>query len=432
MRIVKAPGEASPIIDRQSLMSLKQTIAERPYPREALGRIVESYNRHIGNDAQALENVRRLALPGSSCVVAGQQLGLMGGPAYTVLKGISCLLAAKETGAIPIFWLATEDHDIGEIDHTYTIDEKGNLKRFRLAFPQNGSSVEDLILTENHLEELRHFYEFFGLAELTLPAAGELYSTAMARVLVHLFAGTGLVFLEPKCLRPLAVPFFLREVSECQAIYRLLYTTKEQLAQEGGQTPIQIAEGTNLFVRDVHGKRVKIRTDGASYTAGAERYTLQELLAKIADQPELFSPNVIARPALQNLLLPVIASVVGPTEMAYHNQLADYFNYYQIPAPKLIPRLSASFLPADAAAILEGCHLNPWEPIPQHWSEPLASLGLPNHGLHLLNNLLHPHQNPQDRVLNWWTFQSKTQENMIHTALEHFSWNSPTSYYCYL
>lgn len=433
MRIVTPPSTLSPsVFDKRPLVQSKQAVEGCSYPREALARILEKYNQHIGNDQPALKNIQQLALSGSSCVVAGQQLGFMGGPAYTILKGISCVLVARATGAIPIFWLATEDHDIGEIDHTDTIDEKGNLKRFRLNFPKNGMAVEELILNEKHIEEVHRFCEFFKLENLKLPSVGDLYSTAMARVLVQLFAGTGLVFLEPKLLRPLAVPFFLQEIIEEEAIQNLLKSTTERLQKEGKETPISIGEGTNLFVRDGNGKRVKIHREKDRFIFGQEHATRQELLAKIAEQPDKFSPNVIARPALQNTLLPVVASIVGPTEMAYHQQLTDYFAFRHLATPLLVPRFSACFIPPESAAVLERCQLNPWDPIPHHWPVPLPSLGLPTHGLHLLSNLMHPHQHPQDRVLNWWTFQSRTDENLILSALNLFPWDSLTDYYCYL
>lgn len=412
---------------------VKSTIEASSYPREEVFRILKNYNEFIGNDQKAMANIQRLALPKSCCVIAGQQLGLMGGPAYTILKGISCLLLAKEIEAVPIFWLATEDHDIGEIDHTYGIDSLGNLKKFRLAFPKNGLSVEDLTITENHIEELRHFWEFMDIPEsVPFPAVGELYSTAMARILVHLFAGTGMVFLEPKGLRPLAIPFFSREITEWQAIQEVLQATTHRLVKEGRQPPVHIGDGTTLFMKDSLGKRTKIHVEGDSFAAGKECYTLPELLLKIRNEPERFSPNVVARPALQNTLLPVVAAIVGPTEMEYHHQLTDYFFYHKLVAPQLISRSSVTFIPAEAANVLEKCKLNPWDSIPQHWPEPLSSLGLPNHALHLLNNLIHPHQSPQDRVLNWWTFQAKTTENLVHMCLQQLSWTSLTPYYCYL
>ncbi len=140
-----------------------ESLAKRSYPRKALVPLLTAYNREIGNDAAALANIGRLGDSTSVCVVTGQQLGLMGGPSYTILKAISCLLLARATGSIPIFWAATEDHDIGEIDHTTLLDSLSNLATFRLRFRHDGRFVEDLTLTEGHLEAIRSFCEAAGL-----------------------------------------------------------------------------------------------------------------------------------------------------------------------------------------------------------------------------------------------------------------------------
>ena len=103
------------------------------YPRAQLSECLVKYNQLIGNDSSAVQQAEKLAEDGSVCVFTGQQLGLFGGPSYTILKAVSCILLARELGAIPIFWLATEDHDVAEIDHTYTLDSFGNLEKYRLS-----------------------------------------------------------------------------------------------------------------------------------------------------------------------------------------------------------------------------------------------------------------------------------------------------------
>ena len=209
-------------------------------------------------------------------------------------------------------------------------------------------------------------------------------------------------------------------------------------------------------------QRMKLRFDGQAFIAGNESYHLEDLLEKVQNEPESFSTNVAARPVLQNIILPVIAYIAGPSEIAYHRQLGDYHLFHGTSMPCLVPRLSATFIPPDAARILETCQLNPWDQIPHNWQDvfPLiqqkgeamiaqwqecakhffdkdlslsaieryAKLGgkklihraykahiqkkgLSGESLHLLKNLINPHNNPQERLLNWWGFQTKTQEN---------------------
>lgn len=468
--------------DPQAFIQAKNEVKKHCYERERLAKILLDYNKSIGNDEIALQNALKIAQKDSYCVVTGQQLGFMSGPSYMILKGISCLLVAKETGAIPIFWLATEDHDIPEIDHTYLIDSQGNLKSFRLSLPRDGTPVEDIKLSRKNIEELKSFWDYLELA-LPLPIEGDLYSTAMVKVLVHLFAGTGMVFLEPKLLRPLSTSFFLREINEYQSIQDILKTTTDHLKEAGGHPLINVGQATNLFLKNKDGKRLKLKMDGKIFEAGIEKYDLERLLEKVKNEPEMFSTNVAARPVLQNTLLPVIAYIAGPAELAYHHQLADYHKFHHATMPCLIPRLSATFIPPYILTILEACELNPWDKIPHHWPDIMPALqqgeeelmqewlktakrlfekdfspitieryvrlggkklihkvckarlhqkGLPSNGLHLLRHWIRPHHNSQERLLNWWGFQAKSQENLIQECLKTLSWDSSSHYYLYL
>ena len=409
-----------------ALALAKEHVDSRFYPRKTLAKILEEYNQQLGVDSVSLENARKLAQPNSYCVVTGQQLGMISGPLYTILKGISCLLVARQTGAVPIFWLATEDHDIPEIDHTYLIDELGNLKRFHLSLPRNGSAVEDLVLTSKNIEEIKEFWNYLGLKDRPLPSSGDLYSRSMIQILVSLFAGTGMVFIEPKLLRSLAIPFFSREISECEAIQNILKETANKLELAGGNPSISVGVATNLFFKNKFNKRLKIKWDGSVFNVGSEAYSLNELLKKINETPELFSPNVAARPVLQNTLLPVIAYLAGPTEFNYHYQLGAYHQFHDVTMPCIIPRLSATFIPPEAASILVAYDLNPWSEIPLHKND------IPGHSLHLLRNLIYPHNELQERLLNWWGFQVQSQENLVGECLAQLSWDSKLHYYLYL
>lgn len=417
-----------PFHDPESFALAKKKLESHSYPRKQIASILKEYNRSIGNDELALKNAAAIADPNSSCIITGQQLGMMGGPIYTILKGISCLLLARQTGTIPIYWLATEDHDIAEIDHTYCLDSAGNLKKFHLSLARDSSAVEDIKLTQKNCDEINAFWSYLGTVNQQQPVVGELYSHYMATVLKDLFAGTGMVFLEPKLLRSLAIPFFSREIEECQAIRDVLKATTRRLVDAGGKPVINVEESTNLFLKNQDQKRLKIRFDGTSFTAGQEQFTLNALLSKIQKDPQSFSCNVAARPTLQNTLLPVIAYIAGPSELEYHKQLGDYHQLHGNDMPVIVPRISATFIPPHAASILEASGLNPWNDIPTH----LPGKDVPGSHLHFLRNLINPHNEPQERLLNWWDFQSKAQENLLAECLKHLSWDHFSPYYLYL
>lgn len=460
----------------------RDQIAHREYPREELVRLLRSYNEWIHNDQAAHQNIEKLREKDSVCIVTGQQLGLMGGPLYTILKAITCIQMAREMNAIPVFWLATEDHDTGEIDHTYLLDTLGNIEKYHLSLPKDGRFVESLELRGHHQEVLNNFIGAVGLDHMAQPEEAS-YVKRMVLLLKELFKGTGLVFVEPRLLRQLAKPFFRKEIENCQEIHEVLANTTKELEDCAGKAVLKFDEPTQLFLKVDNKYRRKIRKKEQAFQVGNALYDQNEILELIENEPERFSTNAAARPVFQSLLLPVMAYVAGPTEMQYYRQLRDYHQYHDVPMPWIVPRISATLIPSYAQSLLEKCKIHPWDPIPHHWSEVVSGIddgidqveneweravekclpgelseevvqrfvkfcmrklqrkvtmnrlqnqGIPSVALHYLRNLLEPHRGPQERILNWYGFQATTKENLIQAFLEQVKWNQEGHLYCYL
>lgn len=438
----------------EALNIAKKMLEGRVYPRESLALILADYNRSIGNDdSSALANAKKVGENDVYCVVTGQQLGVLGGPAYTILKAISCILLARQSRAIPIFWLATEDHDIGEIESTFVLDKLGNIKKYRLPFPKGGA-VEDLILSEENISVIKKFLSDCHLEESNFQMrAGESYSLVMARFLAHIFRGTGLLFIEPRCLRPLSVSFFEREIVEAQQINTCLIQTSEKLVKAGGIPGIEVQDGDiNLFYKDKKGQRKKIRRQGTDFLIGDQEYSEEKLRSLIRDQSGNFSPAAISRPLFQCSVIPTIAYIGGPAELEYHRQLKEYFHYHNIPMPWIYPRLSMTFITKEAQDFMEKLKLEPWNPLPRHWEvifpqvqgikdlkerkNALRALceknQVPYSALHVLYNLLQPYGKLQERTFNWFWLQAQTNENLIENVMQKLSWDAKGHHYCYL
>lgn len=456
----------------------------RIFWRKELADILEPYNRLIGNDAAAQQKIETFRKKSTYCVITGQQLGLFGGPSYTLLKAISCLILARQHDAVPIFWLATEDHDIDEIDHTYLINALGNLSKISLSLPKNGQFVEEISLNSEHHEEIARFLDLVDQKSLAAIIKQETsYCRAMAKVLVTLFKGTGMVFVEPALLRPLAKSFFVKEIENCETIQGILQKTTRALIEAGGTPALDVAQGTNLFLKVAGKYRRKILFENNSFFIGNKNYTKDTLLKLIEDEPERFSTNAQARCVLQNTLFPVLAYVAGPGELNYYHQLADYHQFHEISVPWIVPRISATFLTPQAQQMLHQCRLFPWDKIPTEWSQIVPGIeagkdqlthqwvqsarkiygeevseeslirfvrhqvekiqrkatlsrlrkqGIAPHSLHYLRNLIHPHDKLQERVINWWEFQSCTQTSIIHEFINTFKEIPEGHLYCYL
>lgn len=470
-----------PIDPSKPLKLSSDHLHDRDFPRNALVDILTIYNNKIGNDEKALANIELLKEGNRYCIVTGQQLGLLGGPSYTILKAITCLLLAKQYHAIPIFWLATEDHDVSEIDHTYLLDSFGNINSVQIPFPKDGQPVEDLFLNDKGVEVIQNCLNALKINNFNIPK-GSSYCHAMATLLAKQFAGTGLVFLEPRLLRPLAKDFFKSELIHADTIHTILKATTARLLDAGGHAPIALDSATNLFMKVNGSIRKRIIKKGADFVAGGYEFSLDQLLKLIDSEPHLFSPNVAARPVLQNMLLPAMAYVAGHGEIAYHHQLLDYHRFHQVNMPWIVPRLSATLIPPLAAAYLDACDLRPWEEIPSSWEKLFPMLpkkmeilvdewckitqnlfqdeispelatrfvrqssaklhrkinkailrkqGIPPHALHLLHHLIHPHQKLQERVLNWWGLQAQIQEPLINAFLKHNTLSLFAHHYCF-
>lgn len=470
--------------DPEAMELASQQLVGKDFPRKELGDILMAYNQAIGNDSRALQNIERLRLPNSTFVITGQQAGFMGGPAYTILKAITCILLAREANAIPLFWIASEDHDVTEIDHTYLLDSLGNLHYSHLSLPKEGRPVEDLVLSEKCTQVLKEFCLHIKREDLTQNlSVGASYAHFTATILARLFSNTGLLFIEPRFLRRLAIPFFKREILEADAIAKVLNANTQQLEAAGGSAQIQIAQGTNLFLKTEDGYRRKIERRESDFNVGEKSYSPDELLSLVEKEPERFSTNVASRPVLQSMLFPTLAYVAGPSELLYYQQLKEYHHHHGVLMPWILPRLSATLIPPNAAELLAKCGLEPWNKIPSHWhtlmpdldmgiadmtaewiqiahlyfdkdlsSETIArharyaaqkiqkrvyktrlhKKAIPYSALHYLRNLLHPHHTLQERVLNWFGFQADTTEDLVQAFLSQADWRSNTGHlYCF-
>lgn len=396
------------------------SLRDRWYPRQQLARILSDYQTQIGNRGEAVEeSLQRILDKESAFVVTGQQVGFMGGPLYTFLKAISCLRLAKQENAIPLFWAATEDHDVDEVSWAYSLKKRGDLNRYRLSMPR-GKFVEDLPWADEYKEEYLRFLrdhgipheEFKGVMDSTR------YAEAMIRLLAKSFEAKGLLFVEPYLLRSLSKEFFIKEMKQAESFRGCLINESASLIASSRPAPIAFdTKGTNLFYKTDEGLRVKILTQNKEFMLGGQKKTLDQICEQIRKDPSRFSTNVAARPALQCHLIPTLAYVGGQTEIAYWKQLKSYFVAHEIPMPHVCKRMSAVMIPHSAGLWLKKMELDPDQPLPGS----IKGDGVPSYALHYLTNLLRPKGKPQERLLNWWMFQKEgvdLVEELLHSQWE--------------
>jgi len=335
--------------------------------RRSVVEVLRNRNTAFGGDSETNRNLDRLR-DGAAAIVTGQQVGLLGGPAFSIYKALTAIRLAKDltasgTDAVPVFWLATEDHDLAEVDHGF-FGVRGGLQRFDLSMPgAEGRRVGEIQLGE-------------GVREISSRASGmlegaaagdvsrwisesyrpeETFGSAFAKLMTRIFAGRGLIFLDPLSpgLHRLSAQTMLRALREHEPLAKELVARSAALDRAGFHAQVKVAEQSTLVFRIVDGKRVPIRPKNGGFVAGTIEESVADTLKAAEDHPETFSANALLRPVIQDTLLPTIAYIGGPAEIAYHAQTSVVYKRLLGRAPAILPRAGFTVLTAQIANLLK-------------------------------------------------------------------------------
>ncbi|WP_029420624.1 bacillithiol biosynthesis cysteine-adding enzyme BshC [Alicyclobacillus macrosporangiidus] len=344
--------------------------------REALVRALEAYMTRLGAPAPAMAQLARLRDPESVVVVTGQQAGLFTGPLYTVYKALSAIgLAHRLEQAlgrpvVPIFWVASEDHDWAEVNHAYVLDGADEVRRLHLTtHVQERQMVHHVRPTLAEVERvLEEAYTWLpeapdkadvlaGIREAFPP--GGTMAEWFARLLWRLVEPLGLVVLDP-CLpelRQLARPVWRCAISRREAVQVALdeaYAAVERLGVE--PAVVRDAANTTLFYVDERGRRFVLEDAGGGHLQArglALRLPAEDWLRLAEERPTAFSANVLLRPVVQDTLLPVLAYVGGPAEIAYHALARGVFHEHGHLLPPLVLRDRVQLYPPSVVRNME-------------------------------------------------------------------------------
>jgi bacillithiol synthase len=338
--------------------------------RARVSSVLEKQNKNWGASAKALENIARLRA-GAAAVVTGQQVGLFGGPLFAIFKALSAIkLADQATAAgvdcVPVFWLATTDHDLAEINdikipgpdsvlHDLTVPTQGvpDAPVGSLTF---GQEIE---LVVEAVAQLLGESEVVGwLRECYRP--GENFGSAFARVFTRLFADWGVVLLEASDseLHHIAAPIYRATIERAADLDDALLVRGKELESAGYHQQVKVTPSFTLLFVLRNGARTVVhrRPNGSSspdFLVGEERISQEKLLDEISSSPDHFSPNVLLRPVVQDYLLPTLAYTGGSAEIAYFAQAAVVYKALLGCTTPAIPRFSATLVEAKPQALLE-------------------------------------------------------------------------------
>lgn len=354
---------------------LEQALAApRHCSRDRLADALLRYARSIGAPQAALDNIEKLRNPDSRAVVTGQQVGLMLGPTFTLSKAVTAIRLARsldepERPVVPVFWLATQDHDAAEVDHTYLLDADETLHRLHVDLPA-GVAAGRVPVSSGMLESVRA-----GLAALTprprfmdevlalVEEAAEtgMYGSWFAALLSRVLGPQGLIIVDP--LQPdfaaLTAPIIRAEIADPERSSHAINDAGTRLKHLGFEPQLgRGAHATNLFI-DLPQEgglphRTLLRHEGGSFYAEGRRFEADDLLAMLDDDPSVITPAAGLRPVTQDHAIPTAVLVLGPGELRYVAQLRGVYQEHSVKMPLAWPRASAILVEPAVRRLLGG------------------------------------------------------------------------------
>ena len=341
------PGGREPVPERVKLA---------PERRAALVEALAPLNR----GSAALE---KLARPDTVAVVTGQQVGLFSGPSYTVYKALTAVRLAAQleergTPAVPVFWLATEDHDFAEVNHNWVFDSEHHPRKLEMKrAAAAGQPVGEIALANPPVEELRAALAGFPFGEDVAAMVARAYAPgrsmgqAFGALLRELLAGFDLVQIDPMApaVRELAAPALRAAVESAPELTAGVLERNRELTEAGYHAQVHVEESTSFVFLLENGRRLPLKRHGHDYMQEGRRFTTEELAARARE----LSPNALLRPVVQDTMLPTVAYVGGPAELAYLAQSEVIYRRILGRMPAAVPRAGFTLLDQRSAKLME-------------------------------------------------------------------------------
>lgn len=340
--------------------------------------ISEQYSDFSPSD-KTQNNIEKLKSNKTLTVVTGQQLGVLGGPLYTIYKTLTVIKLCEylserynDFNFVPVFWLEGDDHDFNEvssigmlnlenefrvINYSEKISNDDDRKSvgkinlnedINLFFEEIEKTLRPTEFTENILNRLKGFYK-----------PGNSFKDAFTQVLFSLFDKYGLLVFDPQDtkIKEILRPVFKKEISDFRTHTEQVIKASATL-EELYHAQIKV-KPVNLFYSNDNGRFLIELTDEGFRLKGTRiKFSSDELLNLIETQPQNFSPNVLLRPICQDYILPTAFYVGGPSEIAYFAQLLPLYNLFNIEEPIIFPRSSVTLIEKGIQKSLDKFKLN--------------------------------------------------------------------------
>lgn len=312
-------------------------------------------------------------------VTTGQQPGLFTGPLYSVYKGLTAVALARALEdrlgrvVLPVFWVASEDHDWAEVNHTFALDPANELHRFEVADPggDSGRPIHRIRL-EGVLDSVIDAFadvlppsdwrdDAVALMRRCYPDGCTL-SEGFRSAIEALLGPLGLFTTDAAdpVVKEASAPVLKGALLDAADHERVLATTARELEALEFETQVTVLpRGSNLFMEGPAGReRLYCTDEGVRFHTSGQTLPADEILTRAAADPSLLSPNVLLRPIVESTVFPTLSYVGGPGEMAYFGQLAAYFRHHGLRMPVVYPRVSVVLVEAKIDKVLRKFELD--------------------------------------------------------------------------
>ncbi len=333
--------------------------------RKRIGDILSAQAGVYSYGDTAPHNIQRLK-DGAGAVVTGQQVVLFGGPLLTLLKAATAIRLARDLSAagkphVPVFWMATEDHDFAEVDHV-TLPSRHALHRLQLGSrPAAGQPVGNVVLDESIRTVLGQAAEIAGGTPLferleEWYAPGRTMASAFGAFIANVFAPFGLVVIDAsgREAHRLGAHVLREAIVHVDELQSALVERDKELVDRGYHAQVLVTPQSSLLflVDSQSGARLPLRHADGGWKAGSQSYTEAELLGILEGEPERISPNALLRPVFQDAILPTTAYIGGPAEIAYFAQSQVLYERVLGRTTPILPRLSATLIEPSIATVM--------------------------------------------------------------------------------
>ncbi|MHA1737293.1 MAG: bacillithiol biosynthesis cysteine-adding enzyme BshC [Candidatus Heimdallarchaeota archaeon] len=344
-----------------------------PGDRGILKEILVKYNKSIGAPNEVMANLDQVENKNTQFVITGQQPGFLTGPLYTIYKTLSAInyaerYSTKDMKLIPLFWNASEDHDVEEVNNIWILNKENDIEPVKVEDEtMYGKSLESIDIDRNKFDDLINCMEDtfpktdFSDIVFNEIIRGELdkskkWGEYVSRLSTKLMGQWGLVLIEPNVLRPHLKDYFTALATNPVEYNNIFLNNTNKLTEMGYKPKMHKKENiVGLFYIDKNNYRntISVNVNNEYEIMNNDSMSKEEIINEIDAHPERFSTNAIFRPIAQDLIFPTYIFVGGPSEIGYHIQIRDLYKKFNLVQPNLFFRMGATIIERHINKIID-------------------------------------------------------------------------------